>query len=432
MILALAAVTLLVWRPWRRDKRPNIVVIVADTLRADHLPFYGYDRIETPYLSGLAGRSILFKHAWSTSSWTAPATASLFTSLYPFQHGVIHNFRSRIPEEAVTLAEILKESGYRTFGVSLNIMVSNALKFDQGFDRFVTILDKKNAEYATRQLLKWEKEIKESSPYFVYIHYMDCHRPYPRWAPWYRKQAEYFDDLLAAYDSSISYLDDQIRRLAERFNWKQNTLIVFTSDHGEEFMEHGRQGHGVALFRETIQVPLMFHLPDGSDSRKVQDNVSLVDVLPTIREILGLPQDPAGAGRSLADFWRDGAAAPQDRYIFSHLVRLVKRGNKKDRFRLVKLREIGNTAIKSSVARAVISGKWHMISTIFPEQQLLYDWQADPLETSDVWQEELIRAHRLKEYFLEFEAHSRKFRPDIKLIDLDADKIRELKTLGYL
>ena len=125
--------------------RPNVVLVVIDVLRADHMPFLDYSRNTAPFLGELAARGVVFRHTHSASSWTAPATASILTSLFPHQHRVItgltesRNFRltlHRIPEEAVTVAELFQENGYRTFGVTDNVNVSARLGFEQGFDRF--------------------------------------------------------------------------------------------------------------------------------------------------------------------------------------------------------------------------------------------------------------------------------------------------------
>jgi arylsulfatase A-like enzyme len=432
IVLIIAAAVMLIWRPWSVGKRPNVVLIVADTLRSDHLPFYGYSLIETPFLSGLADHSILCKYAWSPAPWTAPATASIFTSLYPFQHGLIYNIGNmrvntkivnklktfRIPDKALTLAETLQKAGYRTFGVSMNINVCSGLNFNQGFDRFVTIPNKKSAEHANQQLLKWEKEIKENAPSFVYIQYMDCHAPYERRNPWYRKRIENGADPKAAYDSNICYLDDQIRNMADRFKWKENTLIIFTSDHGEEFWEHGRHGHGHAIYRESIQVPLMFYLPGETSIKQIQANVSTLDILPTVCDILGLPLDSANVGKSLSPFWKKGAIQLEDCIIFSHLARYSENKN--------------SGAIRQHVSRATIFGKWQAINSVFPTWQFLFDWQNDPLEQIDLRKEEPILFQHLKNKFLRFEIKCSKLRQEMNVIDIDADKIKELKTLGYL
>ena len=219
----------------KSSNEPNVVLIVLDTLRADHLPFYGYKKKTAPFLSEIASRSIIFENAYSASSWTAPATASIFTSLYPFQHGVTTGLKTskffkiklnRIPEKIKTITEILKENGYKTYGVADNINICKDEGFTQGFDRFKLL----PYEFETKtniQLEKWAEEIKAQKKYFLYIHYNDCHLPYHKRSPWYQKKENERDDLISCYDSEINYVDAKIKKMYELFGWDKNTMLIY-------------------------------------------------------------------------------------------------------------------------------------------------------------------------------------------------------------
>ncbi len=173
------------------EPRPNVVIVLIDTLRADQLPCYGAVDGVAPFLSRLAASGVVFESAWSTSSWTAPATASIFSGVYPFQHGVLTGFfrtleksndhaRIRIntiPGSAETIPELLKRLGYRTFGIADNVNVREELGFHAGFDAFASF-NYRTAERVNEQLADWADEIRRSDPYFVYLHYMDMHTPY--------------------------------------------------------------------------------------------------------------------------------------------------------------------------------------------------------------------------------------------------------------
>ncbi len=328
--------------------RPNVVLIVVDTLRSDRLPFYGAPRDTAPFLSQLAEESRVFENAYSPSSWTLPALVSVLTSVHPFQHGVVSLAGLEreageepipvncIPAEIETLAEVLRASGYRTFGVVSNLLVTEDVGFDRGFDRFVQ-LDDEPADRVNGQVSLWRDEILASEPFFLYLHYIDPHDTYHAREPWLvpyenltdagwpeaplgrsesdldqidwiltridpkphqyvgrrarELSSEELDDLFAwmksAYDSEIGFVDDQVREIFERFDLEQS-VVVFLSDHGEEFYEHGALTHGFNLHAETVRVPLLLRLPGGEDPGRVTSPVSTLDVVPTIRKLLGL------------------------------------------------------------------------------------------------------------------------------------------------
>ena len=258
----------------------NVVVIVIDTLRADHLPFYGFERDTAPYLTSLADRGVVFERAWSTSSWTAPATASLFTSTHPNEHGVTMGLKvyrtlegehvglelNRIPESLDTLPTVMKSLGYRTFGVADNPNIGSFMGFDRGFDEFVNLPKDTRERYGDKLnevVTGWKDELLAGEPYFLYLHYIEPHSPYRRHDEYLEQpdvvpEDEMMD--LDAYASEIRYADERIRELGEMLSWDDNTLIVFASDHGQAFDEHGHKGHGFYLYNELTQIPLFVHL----------------------------------------------------------------------------------------------------------------------------------------------------------------------------
>jgi arylsulfatase A-like enzyme len=243
------------------DTRPDVVVIVIDTLRADHLPLLGYEKETAPFLTELAESRGAWALAHSTSSWTAPASASLHTSTQAIQHGVRDGFRAtqvrrrndtsirvdRIPDELETMAEAFHEAGYATFGVADNRNICREMGFDQGFERFST-MNYEGADAVNARVMAWSDAIDAARPYFLYLHYMDPHRPYNQHDSSYRPTGDERLDQIAAYDSEIAFVDARIRALHDRFGWDENTVIVVTSDHGEEFLEHGGWDHGRTLY----------------------------------------------------------------------------------------------------------------------------------------------------------------------------------------
>lgn len=294
---------------------PDVVVIMIDTLRPDHLPIHGYDQDTAPFVSAWAAESAVFETAWSTSSWTAPSTASVFTGLYPHQHGVVlgmfapdHDVAAMrageqstiagtaLPAELRTLPEMFQDAGYRTFGAAANINLGPVLGFQRGFDRF-HYSHQAHARELAETLVGWQSEI-EAGPAFIYLHLNDVHSPYLQREPWYVPQTDELADMQSAYDSEIAYTDQYIGRLVERFGWEDDWVMIIT-DHGEEFEDHGQRGHLTTLYRELVQVLWMVHGPQ-IDPQRIEGAVSLVDVLPTLLELSGLTIPSNVQGLSMA------------------------------------------------------------------------------------------------------------------------------------
>ena len=351
--------------------------MVIDTLRADHLPFYGYPLRTAPNLARLAEEGVLFRRAHSTSSYTAPATASILTSLRPSRHGVLVGLWAaaqeqrevdRIADRVETMAEAFAAAGYTTFAVTDNVNVSRAAGFDQGFHYFRNLRDR-GAEAVNRQVLAWRQELGAAEPWFLYLHYMDPHKPYRRREPWYASYRPGGGDWrVAAYDSEIAFVDARIGELRRELGWDERTLVVVTSDHGEELMDRTRMGHGQTLYAEVLDVPLVLWGPPGWAGRREDARVSTLDILPTLVELLGLRQSPDHEGRSLL--------APGERPpALAHVRKPVP-----DRSREL---------------RALIRGDWKLVLHDTGEREL-YDLAADPGERSNAAEREPERGAAMR------------------------------------
>ena len=339
-------------RRWRRP--PNIVVIVADTLRADRLGAYGNHRGLTPFLDELAARGTVFTNAYAASSWTCPSVASLFTSRYPTEHGV-SDYDSKLPEAEVTLAERLGDLRYVSAGFSANLRLGRPFGYGQGFVGWFPFAtrDKLTTDRLGRKSLLWLDQAwnrRARRPLFLYYQLMETHAPYDpegeahrldrataalrrrlcaacgdheRTAAlnarlvgmqWERLGPDDVATLESLYDAEVASLDVRLRGLLAGLASRgvlDKAIVVFTADHGEEFRDHGLLEHGTSLFNELVRVPLIVLTPGQRTGRVVVDNVSLVDVGPTVLELVALAPAPAAEGRSLVPLL-GGASVPAD------------------------------------------------------------------------------------------------------------------------
>jgi len=317
--------------------RPNFVLVVGDTLRADRT--YGDDRRPniTPNLDALRENGAYFRNAQTTSSWTLPATASIFVSQLPSWHGA-SRWGSLLGEELATLPELLRENGYRTGGWSANRLITRERGFRQGFDEFQLLYnpnwkfgmppESPHAFAAASDLadaaITWLDAVPDGTsktPFFIYLHAMEPHTPFlcppdagvecekaaralnrriinsTAWA-FSEEQQKLINNF---YDSDVRVLDavlGQVRDALDERSLLENTWFVFSSDHGEMLGEHDLYVHGKALYEETVRVPLMIRPPAGS-SRVVEDLVSVIDIAPTILDAARIPQPDSFRGRSL-------------------------------------------------------------------------------------------------------------------------------------
>lgn len=300
---------------------PDIVLVLVDTLRRDHLGIYGYGRDTSPNLDALAATGRMFDNHIATASQTVPSTLSMLLGLYPAEHGFPHRSigqfaaaRPYYPDELHFLAEELRDAGYRTAAFVGNPFLQRENNFDQGFQEFAYFEDRGKA--ITDAAIGWLRRPREG-PRFTYLHYFDVHWPYDPPPPYARR---YTDDpsgpriytngpvkdvdedelerTEALYDGAIAYVDAEIGRLLavlDRLELREDTVVVVTSDHGDEFLEHGGMGHGTTVYGELVRVPLILSYPRRVEpGRRTDDLTSHVSLAATLLELAGLPHDSFG------------------------------------------------------------------------------------------------------------------------------------------
>ncbi|HEX2642295.1 MAG TPA: sulfatase [Thermoanaerobaculia bacterium] len=338
-LLGLAALALLVLEGCRQaPKFDNVVVVLVDTLRSDHLPSYGYERDTAPYLARLAAEGIQLQ-GYAVTSWTKPSVATLLTGLEPQRHQAISR-SDKLPPEAPYLPEILAGQGVDTAAFVGNLNVGQKWGFDRGFRRFEQWngLHKVDGPRVTERALQVAKGLQP--PYFLFVHYVDPHDPYRPRQPWggARPAGGYvqpqrlegrpepptpgeLQGLRDQYDGEIREVDREIERLVKELTARglmERTLLVVTADHGEEFGEHGGLTHGHTLYEEVLRVPFLLWSRQGLPHRKSSQTFYLLDFAPTMIEAMGKKVPPGLDG---IPRWAETVAArPQgDRELFFHL-----------------------------------------------------------------------------------------------------------------
>jgi arylsulfatase A-like enzyme len=309
--------------------RPNVLFVLVDTLRADHLSCYGYERETSPRVDALAREGWLFENHLAHAGQTVPSTISMLVSKYPAEHGFVHlgdgHFARNPPyfdDELVFLAEVFERAGYRTGGFVGNPFLKRKTNFAQGFERFMHSRGR-GSEHVSAAL-DWllDGDDEPDQPYFVYLHLMDVHSPYRPPAEYARLFTGPSDGRLlyrngpapemrpadlavttAAYDAGIRYVDDLIAGLLERLEEAgllDDTIVVFTSDHGDEFLEHGGLGHGTSVYGELVRVPLILHAPGRLGApQRVAHMTQHVDLAPSLLELVGIAAPAGFRGRSV-------------------------------------------------------------------------------------------------------------------------------------
>jgi arylsulfatase A-like enzyme len=405
------------WTLFPRE-RPNIILISIDSLRPDHLGCYGYGRSTSPTIDRLAREGALFETAVSSTSWTLPAHAALFTSLPDRVHGCMDDLKW-LDGTRTTLAEALKAAGYRTAGFFSGPYLHPCFGFSQGFESYhdctsysrrsvdliksdklfnnqigqisMDIMNLSHEDITNPIVLADVKswlEKRPGGPFFLFIHLWDVHYDYVAPPPYdtmfdpgykgpvngrdvlklYRKPADWTDadveHLKALYDAEIRFADDTIGQILselERHGLKEKSILAVTSDHGEAFYEHGLQGHRWTLYEEELRIPLILRYPRSIPAGpRLKYPASIIDIAPTILDLAGLPPLSHAMGLSLVPLLSGSATPPPEEAAVSELS--------------VPANRIHSFSIRSH--------NWKDIFDLNKRQCFVFDLKKDPLESS--------------------------------------------------
>ena len=272
-----------------------VILISIDTLRSDRLPAYGYDRVETPAIDRLRADSILFEQAYTQVPLTLPAHVSMLTGLYPPEHGVRDNAGYRLRSEGLPyLPRLLKDLGYGT-GAAVSAFVLRATAgLDAGFDFYddhlrigaKTLLSdvQRDGSDTLEAAREWLHSVA-GEPFFFFFHIYEPHAPHSPPEPYASRYESTYDGEVALSDAIIGELLDELKLLGVY----DSAIILLTSDHGEGLYDHGDYEHGLLLYRESLQIPLILKLPFSErGGTSVERAVGLIDVVPTIASLLGI------------------------------------------------------------------------------------------------------------------------------------------------
>ena len=327
--------TLLLRSEGEEAKRPNVFLILIDTLRPDHLGAYGYERATSPAIDELATKGVRFERAYSAASWTNPSILALFTGRYPADAWEPKPHEEAIklvvPPHVDTMAEILAANGYLTVAASDHPGI-NAKLFGQGFDIYLHLyrVDGPWTEWRetdSEKVLRQLHDLLEGRPderLFTYIHLIYPHGPYeppPPWDDYFGRGTLFFKPknralMINMYDGDIRHTDEVIKDFLADIRASglaEDSIVILLSDHGEGFWEHGLMEHGNSLYNELLHIPLVFYAPGRvPENVIVHDVVRITDVLPTVLDLVGIPYDADDfRGRSLLPLMRNGVDSPR-------------------------------------------------------------------------------------------------------------------------
>lgn len=457
------------------SERPNILLVSVDTLRADHLMCYGYGFETSPFIDRLSKRGTLFKNAVTVVPSTLPSHTSLLTSLIPRKHGIVRN-GFILMENLLTLQKVLRAEGYNTAAFISSYVLSSDFNFDEGFDLFDERLDKKtnlaqskivrDADKTTDAVIEYLKGFPEKKPFFLFIHYFDPHWPYSPPQEYLKmfdskysgifsgslkeieemrsgiskgeiRNAEDEKHMEALYDGEIRFMDDQFKRVISELEFEgklQNTIVVFTADHGENFFEHdGYIDHPSRVYETNIHIPLLFFYPEAiSQDRKINELVRNIDIAPTILDIAGIAIPEGFGGRSLAPLLKmnkEDKASNGPLYAFSEATRTaLYPEDGAGEYLSISEKKWPNDPF----SKCIRGEKWKYIGTPYLGREEFYDIGNDPGETDnlilsgdDEVKSEIVKFKEMLNSYIKAESSAGVKTENKKSID-------NLKSLGYI
>jgi len=391
----------------------NVLLISMDTTRADRLGCYGYDKNTTPNIDSFAKEAVLFKSVVAPIPFTFPSHLSMMTGTIPPYHGVHDNDGRTIKDSHLTLAEVLKDNGYKTAAIIASFALNVQFGLDQGFDSYsdfkdhsegkVNFINGRRASDTARLTNKWLQENKDDK-FFLFTHYYDPHYPYNPPEGF----IEPFKD--SPYDGEIASVDHAIGQVIEKLKelgLYDNTMIIITSDHGEMLGQHEEGGHGYYIYEGAVKVPLIVKVPGSKKSRRIDETVGLIDIFPTVCSYLGIDVPDFIQGVDLSLYFK-GQSISEHRYQYTESLTATKFG--------------GNSLL------GVVGDQYKYIQTTRSE---LYNFVKDPGEQNNLIADDAKRA-RLMQGNLKIILDSCAEFGAISKAEVDLEVIKKLESLGYI
>lgn len=389
----------------------NVLLISIDTLRADRLSCYGYNRLETPTIDELSRRGVLFTRAFAHTPTTLPSHTNILLGLTPLAHGVHDNANFIVDKKFLNLASHLKTYGYATAAFVGAFPLDSRFGLTQGFDIYddnygtpanqeFSFVERK-AEVVINEALNWLKARRRGEKWFLWVH---CFDPHQRYFPPEPFLSQYKD---RPYEGEIAYVDFALKKLLTHLTENdllRSTLIIFTGDHGESLGQHGESTHGYFAYNATLHIPLIIVFP-GLKPGRVDENVAHVDIFPTVCDVLGIEKPPFLQGLSLVPVMT-GKKLPRRRIYFESLYPYYSRG--------------------WAPLRGYIEGKEKFIESPIPE---VYDLEADFEETVNLADQKKLDSYRQNMARLAAE-FTTSLAADRRPLDREARE--RLESLGYI
>ncbi len=406
----------------RRVEKPNLVLITLDTTRADHLGCYGDAQAKTPNIDALAGRGVLFEQALSAAPLTQPAHSSLMTGTYPTYHGVRINGSTALGQSQTTLAEVLTAQGYETGAFIGAFVLDRRWGLNQGFRVYDDQFDLKKykhldlagvqrpADQVVDAALAWLEKEKQD-PFFAWIHLYDAHTPYEPPEPFL---SEYGGRGPAGlYDGEIAFVDSQVGRFVSWLDANgldEKTILVVVGDHGESLGSHGEGTHGYFVYDYAMRVPLVVAAPFSElHAVRVESQVSVVDVFPTVLSLLAIDPEMQVHGRSLLPAMFQ-SQEEHEAYAYGES--------------MTPSLQFGWSALYT-----LRSNRYKWIEAPKPE---LYDLIADPGETTNLYERHPEVAREMSNELERLMRETARNAPAPEAADLDKETLESLAALGYL
>jgi arylsulfatase len=441
--------------------KPNIILIVVDALRADHLSCYGYHRRTSPNLDRLAEESVLFESAFAASPSTVGSIPSILSGLYPSLHGTGVDGNVLNLNKAISmLPEVLKKAGYTTVGFNTNPYMASKHGYDKGYVSYFDLFPSQRKTFSKRKICSKEvnKEIAKwledcgQQPFFMWVHYLDSHGPFFPREPYFSqysstkpqeqvidfkenleqiytrftkepdlKDTQKRELLVNCYDSEIAYFDENFAGLVDslrRCGLFDNTMLIVTADHGEGFWEHGVWGHPMTMYDVNIHVPLLIrYLPFGCIGKTISKQVRNIDIFPTVLDILNMPPDRYVSGVSLLPYVEDESSAPE--------VAVVSEGG-----------GIKGISVDFYIDRvySLRTPTCKYVKNVTQNQKQLFQLQDDPLELKNLAYEPYVQdiVEDLDLKLADLLKPTTELKSDASPTQLDGQIRQQLEALGYM